>query len=351
MNKIFKQFLYILGLSIALGFIRYLTLDDFSLINYEKKSNLNMSLIDLDLQNYLINLESPEIIPIDIAKNIYDQKLGIFIDSRDESDFNLGHVKGSINIPYDPDDNYNYSLIDSLYNLDQSLVIYCSGEGCSLSSDLAYSLYEKGFLSITYFEEGLPVWKELEYPYSLISESKTIDDDNKFKLNFIDYIIFISLIIIFIIQSSDKYKFMIVYISRFFLGYIFIYFSYDKILDPQLFSNIVSNYNVIPFGLENLGALILPFIELIIGICLILGIFIDMAALVSLLLLVFFIFMIGQAYLRGKSIDCGCLLTDLSEASSSEKRIYMLKRILQDICFILYALIVKYRTKFQNDND
>ena len=65
----------------------------------------------------------------------------------------------------------------------------------------------------------------------------------------------------------------------------------------------------------------------------------------------FFIIMIAQAYLRGKSIDCGCLLSNLSEASSSEKRVYMLKRLLQDICFILYAVILKYRTKFRINND
>ena len=47
----------------------------------------------------------------------------------------------------------------------------------------------------------------------------------------------------------------------------------------------------------------------------------------------------------------GWLLTDLSDSSSSEKRIYMLKRIVQDICFIVYGVIVKYRMKFYNKND
>ena len=60
--------------------------------------------------------------------------------------------------------------------------------------------------------------------------------------------------------------------------------------------------------------------------------------------------MIGQAYLRGKSIDCGCLLTDLSDSSSSEKRIYMLKRIVHDFFFSL-GVIVKYRMKFVNKDD
>ena len=354
MNKIFKQFSYILLLSTIFGLIRYFTLEDFSLIKLDDKSNLTSVSIDDNLKSFLINLDLPEIIPIEIAKDIYDQNLAVFIDSRDLSDFNSGHVKGSLSIPYDPDNNYNDSVIDSLYNLDKPLVIYCSGEDCSLSADLAYYLSEIGFMSIIYFEEGFPIWKNLEYPYSLVSNPKPVlvkDLNSKFKLNFIDYIIFISLIAICLIQYSNKYRFMIVYISRFILGYIFIYFSYDKILDPELFSSIISNYSIIPFGLENLGALILPFIELMVGIFLILGIFIDMASIVSMLLLLLFIFMIGQAYLRGKSIDCGCLLSDLSEVSSSEKRIYMLKRILQDICFILYALIVKYRAKFYINND
>jgi hypothetical protein len=172
---------------------------------------------------------------------------------------------------------------------------------------LSYYLYELGFLSIVYFEEGFPVWKELDYPYSKQNNILVIqENDNNntnFKINFIDYIIFLSIAIICLLQYLDRYKHFIIYISRFILGFIFIYFSYDKILDPQLFSDIVSNYDIIPFGLENTGALILPFIEFIIGICLILGIFIDTAVFVSILLLIFFIIMIAQAYLRGKSID------------------------------------------------
>ena len=104
-----------------------------------------------------------------------------------------------------------------------------------------------------------------------------------------------------------------------------------------------------PFGFEDLVALILPFIEFFIGIFLILGIFVDISATISLGLLFMFVLMIGQAYLRGKSIDCGCLLSDLSDTSSSEKRMHMIKRIIQDICFILYALIVKYRVIFKRD--
>ena len=73
--------------------------------------------------------------------------------------------------------------------------------------------------------------------------------------------------------------------------------------------------------------------------------------LLVLSLLIFFIFMISTAYIRGKSIDCGCLLSDLSDSSAAEKRIYMLKRIVQDICFIVLSIIVKYGYRIKKNND
>ena len=133
------------------------------------------------------------------------------------------------------------------------------------------------------------------------------------------------------------------------MGIVFIYASYSKILDPISFSNNIQNYGVTPIYIENLISLILPWIELFIGIGLISGIKYKASIDISIYMMIAFILLISQAYLRGKSIDCGCLLSDLSDTSSSEKRMHMIKRIIQDICFILYALIVKYRVIFKRD--
>ena len=84
---------------------------------------------------------------------------------------------------------------------------------------------------------------------------------------------------------------------------------------------------------------------MIVGLCLLLGIFLEVSTSYIIAMLLFFIFMIGQAYLRGKSIDCGCLLTDLNNDSSLEKRIYMLKRIVQDLYFLLLSLIIRFKNK------
>ena len=63
------------------------------------------------------------------------------------------------------------------------------------------------------------------------------------------------------------------YIFRIILGVVFIYASYDKILDPASFSSTIHNFHVTPIYIENLAALIIPWLELIVGVFLILGVF------------------------------------------------------------------------------
>ena len=97
---------------------------------------------------------------------------------------------------------------------------------------------------------------------------------------------------------------------RLILGVVFIYASYDKILDPSKFARDISNYHIVPFGLENTVAIILPWLELFIGIGIVLGIYIDGNTLLSAFLLLLFNFLIFQAMVRGFNIECGCGLKE-----------------------------------------
>ncbi len=97
---------------------------------------------------------------------------------------------------------------------------------------------------------------------------------------------------------------------RLVLGIVFIYASYDKILDPSKFARDISNYHFVPFGLENTVAIILPWLELFIGIGIVLGIYIDGNTLLSAFLLLLFNFLIFQAMVRGFNIECGCGLKE-----------------------------------------
>ena len=141
-------------------------------------------------------------------------------------------------------------------------------------------------------------------------------------------------------------KYNLPLLSRFILGAVFIYASLDKIADPIAFSTNIDNYHITPIAINNLAALIIPWVELIIGLCLITGVLLDGASILTMALLVFFIFIISQAYVRGISLNCGCFKTAV-DPGLGDLRQDMLWRIFEDILFLGLAVIVYFRDVFR----
>jgi hypothetical protein len=94
--------------------------------------------------------------------------------------------------------------------------------------------------------------------------------------------------------------------ARWILGLTFIYASYHKILAPADFAKIVYGYDLFPHAVINLIAIILPFIELVAGFALILGIYPRSAVLIINGMLVAFIIVLSINLIRGHEFDCGC---------------------------------------------
>ena len=141
---------------------------------------------------------------------------------------------------------------------------------------------------------------------------------------------------------SNRY---VILLSRFILGIIFIYASIDKIIDPISFSSTIDNYHISPYSLNNIAALVIPWMELIIGVFLIFGIFISGSSFIAILLLLFFIFILTQALLRGINVDCGCFDLNTDTLEDSQLRIKMIRRILEDILFLGLAFIINKGNK------
>jgi putative oxidoreductase len=95
-------------------------------------------------------------------------------------------------------------------------------------------------------------------------------------------------------------------VFRWVLGITFIYASYYKILSPTDFAKMVYGYNLFPEVLINLIAIFLPFLELISGLSLLLGIYPRSAALIINGLLLAFIILLTINIIRGHEFDCGC---------------------------------------------
>ena len=128
---------------------------------------------------------------------------------------------------------------------------------------------------------------------------------------------------------------ILVLIARILIGSILIYVSIDKIIDPGEFARAIDNYHLIPFGLENSMAIVLPWMELIIGICLIFGVFIDGAAFLVIVIMMIFIVAITYAILSGYNIECGCGL------KSGE--LVGIRKVIEDLIYLILAWIILKR--------
>jgi uncharacterized membrane protein YphA (DoxX/SURF4 family) len=128
--------------------------------------------------------------------------------------------------------------------------------------------------------------------------------------------------------------------TRIILGAIFVYASVDKILHPAAFAEAVYNYQILPDSLVNLTAIFLPWLELILGACLIAGIWMPATTLIANMLLVAFTAALLFNLARGLDIHCGCFSTDTEVGASNTWY------VLRDILFLGIGAVVLFSTFF-----
>jgi len=90
------------------------------------------------------------------------------------------------------------------------------------------------------------------------------------------------------------------------LGCMFLYSSLPKIRQPYDFLSNVYNFELVGPKLGMLIAMVLPWTELLVGVCLVGGIFVGGTLLVSIAMGAMFSFVIASALYRGLNISCGC---------------------------------------------
>jgi putative oxidoreductase len=93
------------------------------------------------------------------------------------------------------------------------------------------------------------------------------------------------------------------------LGLLFLLASLAKIVDVTSLASQVHNFRLLPFWSEHLVAMTLPWIELVAGLALVLGIRARAGAWLLGVLLVGFTIGIVLAMARGLNFECGCFGT------------------------------------------
>lgn len=98
-------------------------------------------------------------------------------------------------------------------------------------------------------------------------------------------------------------------VLRLFLAGVFLYASLDKIARPGEFADLIRDYRIVPGDAVPFMAVVLPWLEAVLGVFLILGAWRPGTLFLVNALLVAFWLALASAWARGIDVDCGCFST------------------------------------------
>lgn len=127
--------------------------------------------------------------------------------------------------------------------------------------------------------------------------------------------------------------------ARTLLGAIFIYSSFDKIMDPALFAGQIASRHIVSLKISFLLAAMLPWSELIIGTFLIVGLYVRETSSISIAMLSVFVALTIYGAMTGYKGGCGCF----PKASMLETSNPLLA-VFRDMVFISIGMVIIYGT-------
>ena len=128
----------------------------------------------------------------------------------------------------------------------------------------------------------------------------------------------------------------VVLVLRVVLGAIFVVAGASKIGHAADFAAQIAGFRILPASVIAPLALVLPFLEVLLGAYLIVGLFTRAAAWIAALLLLVFDGAIASAVIRGMSVSCGCF-------GPSDKTVTTWSEVARDAIFVVLAVIVALR--------
>lgn len=136
--------------------------------------------------------------------------------------------------------------------------------------------------------------------------------------------------------------------ARVVTGGVWIVAGLLKLPDPAESVRAVRAYDLLPESVVPTVGHVLPIVEVVVGVCLVLGLLTRSMAVVSALLFVAFIVGISAAWARGLEIDCGCFGGGGQVAGASSK---YPAEIARDVGLLLASLwlVVRPRSRWSLD--
>ncbi len=141
---------------------------------------------------------------------------------------------------------------------------------------------------------------------------------------------------------SNKY---LVLIFRIFIASVFIFSGIEKITSPEKFADAILNYKLFPIFSINLIAIIIPWLELFIGVLLLFGIWIKENSMISFILLILFTVLVATTMLRGLDISCGCFGTKFAQ------KVGLLKIGENTILMVISYIVFQFESRIKKNEN
>jgi len=116
----------------------------------------------------------PPYISIGEAADFFNTPGVLFVDARDEWDYNQGHIKGAVSLPFETDDETILERFIARTPKDKQIVVYCNGADCDLSLYMGRTLAAEGYTGVHIFFGGWTDWQLQHLP---IEKSDSTESD------------------------------------------------------------------------------------------------------------------------------------------------------------------------------
>lgn len=145
-------------------------------------------------------------------------------------------------------------------------------------------------------------------------------------------------------KLNDRFQPVITLLARLILGGVLLAAGGLKVFKPTDSANAVAAYKLMPTELAHLIGYALPWLEVAIGLLLIVGFMVRPAAVFSGLIMIVFIGAIASVWARGMLIDCGCFGGggEIDPSLASEVRMNYFIEIMRDLGLALAALYLYF---------
>ena len=141
-----------------------------------------------------------------------------------------------------------------------------------------------------------------------------------------------------------KYQPFITLLCRLLLGGVLLVAGGLKAFKPSESAGAVAAYKILPTDIAHLIGYALPWLEVALGILLIIGLTTRLAAIAGTAVMIIFIAAIISVWARGILIDCGCFGGggEVDPSKAAEARQAYLKEILRDLGLALTGIYLYF---------